>query len=299
MIIYLIGSLRNPLIPDIGNALRKAGHDVYDDWFAGGREADDEWQRYEGVRGREYLIALRGWHAKQVFENDLTHLERCQAGLLVLPAGKSAHLELGWLLGQGKPGYILLDDRKPQLTPPWNWLLGLYEGEGTITRNGKKNGHGMQLSITMTDEDVIRKAHMVAGVGSVEGPYFYANRATPGPTMRKPQWRWVVRKKAEVVYVIKGFWDGLGTRRKTQAMKVLDNAAALSDFTSSKTPAEARMDVMYRFATGVYTSLEDVIRELGSVPSPMPVRVREDGYVGAGKFYCVEPDCSGHHEYPQ
>ena len=29
--------------------------------------------------------------------------------MLMLPAGKSGHLELGWALGQGKPGFILLD----------------------------------------------------------------------------------------------------------------------------------------------------------------------------------------------
>jgi nucleoside 2-deoxyribosyltransferase len=27
----------------------------------------------------------------------------------MLPAGKSGHLELGYMIGQGKPGYILLD----------------------------------------------------------------------------------------------------------------------------------------------------------------------------------------------
>jgi hypothetical protein len=132
VILYLIGSLRNPLIPEIGNALRKAGHDVYDDWFAGGREADDEWQRYEGVRGREYLIALRGWHAKQVFENDLTHLERCQAGVLILPAGKSAHLELGWLLGQGKPGYILLDKEPDRFDVMYRFASGVYYDLGDL-----------------------------------------------------------------------------------------------------------------------------------------------------------------------
>ena len=32
--IYIIGSLRNPEIPLLGNDLRKLGLDVFDDWFS-------------------------------------------------------------------------------------------------------------------------------------------------------------------------------------------------------------------------------------------------------------------------
>jgi len=108
-VIYLIGSLRNPDIPHIGNRLREAGFEVFDDWFAGGKIADDEWQKYETVRGRSYREALRGYAAGHVFNFDLAHLARSSIGLLILPAGKSGHLELGWMLGQEKPGYVLFD----------------------------------------------------------------------------------------------------------------------------------------------------------------------------------------------
>lgn len=109
MIIYLIGSLRNPEIPNIGNKLRTKGHDVFDDWHAAGPHADDEWKRYETGREHSYSDALRGFAAKHVFDFDLFHLNRCNAGLLVLPAGRSGHLELGYLIGQGKPGFVLMD----------------------------------------------------------------------------------------------------------------------------------------------------------------------------------------------
>lgn len=109
--IYLIGSLRNPAIPDFGVALRKlTGHEVFDDWFAGGPVADDAWRDYEKARGRTYVESLRGYAAAHVFDFDRKHLERADAAVLVLPCGKSGHLELGWMLGQGKPGYVLLDD---------------------------------------------------------------------------------------------------------------------------------------------------------------------------------------------
>lgn len=106
--IYVAGSLRNKEVPRIAQELRQAGHVVFDDWFACGPEADDRWKDYEVARGRTYIEALKGDFAQNTFRFDRTHLALCDAIVLVLPAGKSAHLELGWVLGLGKPGYILL-----------------------------------------------------------------------------------------------------------------------------------------------------------------------------------------------
>lgn len=110
--IYLIGSLRNEEVPKLAQAIRKAtGEEVFDDWYAAGPEADDKWRDYEKSRNRSYKDALRdGLAARHVFEYDHYHLDRASAGVLLLPAGKSGHLELGYLLGQGKPGFILLDN---------------------------------------------------------------------------------------------------------------------------------------------------------------------------------------------
>jgi hypothetical protein len=107
--VYLIGSLRNPQVPIIANEIRAAGHVVFDDWYAAGPEADDKWRDYEVARGRSFKDSLSGFAARNVFNFDKTHLTRADVVVLVLPAGKSGHLELGWALGQGKPGYILLD----------------------------------------------------------------------------------------------------------------------------------------------------------------------------------------------
>lgn len=106
---YLIGSLRNPEVPVAAKQLREAGLAIFDDWYAAGEYADDSWRDYEQARGRTYIQALDGLAAEHVFQFDLKHLRECRGGILVLPAGKSGCLELGYLLGQGKPGYILLD----------------------------------------------------------------------------------------------------------------------------------------------------------------------------------------------
>lgn len=128
--IYLIGSLRNPTVPHLGNELRKAGHDVFDDWHGAGPEADDKWKEYETLRGRTYKEALNGYAAKHVFAFDKTHLDRCDTGILVLPAGRSGHLELGYLCGQGKETYVLFDaeydrwDVMYQFTKDRFWDMG-------------------------------------------------------------------------------------------------------------------------------------------------------------------------------
>jgi hypothetical protein len=107
--IYIIGSLRNPEIPNIGNAIRKLGYDVFDDWHAAGPHADDEWLRYEKQTGKDYGSALKSYAAQHVFEFDKFHLDRCDSAILVMPAGKSGHLELGYVSGKGKPTYVLFD----------------------------------------------------------------------------------------------------------------------------------------------------------------------------------------------
>ena len=112
--IYLIGSLRHARVREVSSALRDQGYDVFDDWHAAGPAADDIWREYEQEREHGYLEALDGFHAQHVFKFDQYHLNRCTMGVLVLPAGRSGHLELGVMLGQGKPGFILLEGKDPE-----------------------------------------------------------------------------------------------------------------------------------------------------------------------------------------
>ncbi len=123
--IYLIGSLRNSNVPDIAASLRQAGHIVYDDWYAAGPEADDYWQRYEQQRGHDFRTALQGWASYHVFYNDKQHLDESDTGVLVLPAGKSGHLELGYMIGQGKQCYILLAGEPERFDVMYRFATGV------------------------------------------------------------------------------------------------------------------------------------------------------------------------------
>jgi nucleoside 2-deoxyribosyltransferase len=124
--IYLIGSLRNPEIPLIGNRLREAGIDAFDEWHDAGPEADDYWKKDQQTRGRTYIEALESYAADHVFEFDYFHLNRCNGAILVLPAGRSAHLELGYMIGQGKPGYVLLDKDTDRWDVMYRFATGVF-----------------------------------------------------------------------------------------------------------------------------------------------------------------------------
>jgi hypothetical protein len=114
-LIYLIGSLRNPAVPYLGATLRTIGFDVFDDWHGAGPEADDKWKEYEETRGRSYSMALEGRAAKHIFAFDKKHLDMADIAVLVLPAGKSGHLELGYMCGQeDKKAFILFPDGEPE-----------------------------------------------------------------------------------------------------------------------------------------------------------------------------------------
>ena len=118
--IYLIGSLRNPQIPHIANRLREKGYDIYDDWYSPGPRTDEHWKEHQQRKGLSYKEALKGPHARTVFEFDKKYLDMSEGGILAMPAGKSGHLELGYLVGQGKPGFILMDEEPER----WDIMLG-------------------------------------------------------------------------------------------------------------------------------------------------------------------------------
>lgn len=120
MRIYVASSWRNQMQPQIVDKLRAIGHEVYDfrhpslnihgfQWS----DIDPEWQRWTVGFYRDALehpIAERG------FNNDFEAMKWADAFVLVMPSGRSAHLEAGWAMGNGKPTCILIPERcEPEL----------------------------------------------------------------------------------------------------------------------------------------------------------------------------------------
>lgn len=108
--VYVIGSLRDPRVPEVARDLRLAGYDAFDAWYSAGPEADDRWRDHERwMKGSSYPEALVGYAACNVFAFDRYHLNRAHMAVLVLPAGRSCHLEAG-VTSRDKPVFALCPD---------------------------------------------------------------------------------------------------------------------------------------------------------------------------------------------
>lgn len=121
--IYVASSWRNPGQPAIVEALRAAGHEVYDfrnpapgqkgfAWRDCGGQAAEDGPGTGAKTIPAYLEAIRSQRAAEGFALDKEALEWCDTCVLVLPCGRSAHLELGYAAGQGKDTYVLLHEDK-------------------------------------------------------------------------------------------------------------------------------------------------------------------------------------------
>lgn len=117
--IYLASSWRNPHQPWLVELLRSHAHEVYDfrnpPFSTGFKWADIGLEL--PCTAEAYRAALLS-HARaaQGFNADFAAMRWADTGLLVLPCGRSAHLELGWMAGAGKRTLILTqDNEEPEL----------------------------------------------------------------------------------------------------------------------------------------------------------------------------------------
>ncbi|MCU7917103.1 MAG: hypothetical protein KZQ95_01940 [Candidatus Thiodiazotropha sp. (ex Epidulcina cf. delphinae)] len=117
--VYIASSWRNTIQPQIVKCLRMDGHLVYD--FKNPRpgdngfhwsEIDENWQQWTL---EQYRDALDHPIAQAGYMSDFNAMQWADTFCLVMPCGRSAHLELGWACGQGKKTLILLDKMEPEL----------------------------------------------------------------------------------------------------------------------------------------------------------------------------------------
>lgn len=118
--IYVASSWRNTKQPGVILSLREAGHSVYDfrnpSHGLGGfhwSELDPEWQSWTPAGYKSALLSHP--KAAQGFLTDLRAMMWSELCVMVMPCGRSAHLELGWCAGAGKRTIILLSDGEPEL----------------------------------------------------------------------------------------------------------------------------------------------------------------------------------------
>ncbi|MCR6647780.1 MAG: hypothetical protein NVV70_06430 [Cellulomonas sp.] len=117
--IYVASSWRNPDQPKVVDLLRARGFEVYDFRNPPGRsgfswsEIDPWWRSWTA---EEYIAALEHPLAVAGYASDFAAMQWADTFVLVLPCGRSAHLELGWAVGAGKRTVIITrDGEEPEL----------------------------------------------------------------------------------------------------------------------------------------------------------------------------------------
>lgn len=123
--IYVASSWRNGEQPEVVARLRKACAAVYDfknppdnSGFGWEEVMTYHPKKEEKVRADDYLEALQHPRAVEGFDADMAAMQWADTFVLVLPCGRSAHLELGWAAGAGKETFILLDGEGAGLVTP-------------------------------------------------------------------------------------------------------------------------------------------------------------------------------------
>jgi hypothetical protein len=152
--IYVASSWRNGDQPRIVAVLRGAGHAVYDfrnpapgnngfRWT----EIDPDWLHCRPARYaalvRTHPTALAG------FDHDKAALDWCDTCVLVLPCGRSAHLEAGYAAGQGKRVIVYLQEDR--FEPELMYLLCdgfVFSDEGMVAAVGREEQDLSEFSAT-------------------------------------------------------------------------------------------------------------------------------------------------------
>jgi nucleoside 2-deoxyribosyltransferase len=109
--VYVASSWRNPYQEAAVATLRAAGIECYDFKDSEGFHWKEVGLAHDGTETFEqYLEAVNHPRALQGFNRDFAALQNADCCLLVLPCNRSAHLEAGWAIGQGKPTCIWIPE---------------------------------------------------------------------------------------------------------------------------------------------------------------------------------------------
>ncbi len=128
--VYLASSWRNTRYPAALAGLRLAGFEVYDFRDPGSmfqwKQIDPGWADW---KPEEIVQALGNPLTGRAFDADREAIAGCDALVMLMPCGASAHMELGYAAGLGKRTAVVLAHavtarEERSLTPPERMYLG-------------------------------------------------------------------------------------------------------------------------------------------------------------------------------
>ena len=125
--IYVASSWRNKYFPEVVEALRSAGHEVYDfrnpPQGGNGFHWTDIDENAPNWNYEQYAEGLNHPLAEKQFTADLEALRWADTCVIVLPCGRSAHTEAGWVAGAGKKVIVYI----PEMVEP-ELMYKLFDG---------------------------------------------------------------------------------------------------------------------------------------------------------------------------
>lgn len=125
--IYLASSWRNEQQPQMVKNLIAMGHQVYDFRNPPSGEKGFAWSDldpdYKTWNTDKYIRAIETHQrAAHGYVSDLRGMEWADTCVLLLPCGRSAHIEAGWMKGRGKRCIVYLPKNEP-FEPELMYLL--------------------------------------------------------------------------------------------------------------------------------------------------------------------------------
>ncbi|MBR4771368.1 MAG: hypothetical protein IK009_01370 [Bacteroidales bacterium] len=118
--IYVASSWRNTYYPEVVARLRQAGHEVYD--FRNPPHGGNgfRWTDIDkSALNWDFAHYAEGLHhplAERQFQADMEALDWADTCVLILPCGRSAHTEAGWMAGAGKRVFVYIPEmQEPEL----------------------------------------------------------------------------------------------------------------------------------------------------------------------------------------
>lgn len=112
------------------------------------------------------------------------------------------------------------------------WAAGLFEGEGCFTGTTRRHWilnkafeaeyFQVQMSLSMTDEDIVRRFHSIVDCGGVIVRNFEGNL--------KRQWMWQGQAVADVERLYLQFKPWLGVRRLDRIEELFQKANEIREF---------------------------------------------------------------------
>lgn len=109
--IYIASSWKNNFIDEAASFLMKSGHEVFDFRNPNGNSKysfswsniDPNWKSWDM---KQYQEGLKHPFAENGFKMDFEAMNWADVCLLILPSGRSAHTEAGWMKGVGKRVFV-------------------------------------------------------------------------------------------------------------------------------------------------------------------------------------------------